>query len=114
MKTLLLALVALGAFAQTARKPETVMITCHAKPGAAADLQRALDRHWTTIRDLKLVTAAPHVRLKGVDAAGTVYFVDIFTWRDESIPDHAPEAVQTIWSELNRLATVDIAEVQPW
>ncbi len=117
MKTLLLILFAASGFAQDAAKPETVMVTCHAKKGAEADLQRVLARHWSTIRDLKLVTGSTHVSLRGVDGEGKTYFVEIFTWRDGSVPDHAPASVQAIWSEMNGLVEgrgVEIAEVTPW
>ena len=110
MRLLLLALFALTAFAQE----ETVMVTCRAKPGAEANLQRVLASHWKTIRDLKLVTSAPHTSLRGVDGGGKTYFVEIFTWKDAKIPDHAPDAVQKLWSEMNDLGTIEIAEVTPW
>ena len=110
MRTLMLALFALTAFGQE----ETVMVTCRAKPGAEANLQRVLADHWTTIRDLKLVTAAPHTSLRGIDPTGKTYFVEIFTWKDAKIPDHAPEVVQKLWSEMNNLGTIEIAEVTRW
>ena len=110
MKTLLLLLAAATAWAE---KPETVMVTCYAKRGSEAALQRVLARHWTTVRDLKLAVDAPHLTLRGVEVGGRTYFVEIFTWRDESIPDNAPAAVRAIWDEMNQLAEkVDIAEME--
>lgn len=82
--------------------PETVMITFQVKPGADADLAGVIARHWDTARRLNLVREAPHVTLRGTDK-GQTYFVDIFTWRDASIPDHAPAAILEIWAEMNRL-----------
>ena len=117
MRTILFALFAFAAFAQQAGKPETVIVTVHAKPGAEADLQRVLARHWTTARDLELVADAPHLSLRGVDAAGKSYFVEIFTWRDADIPDHAPPAIRSIWAEMAKLVEgrgVEIAAVTPW
>jgi len=115
MKAVMLLLAA--GMALAAEKPETVMVTCHAKAGSEAALERVLARHWSTIEQLKLVTAAPHVRLRGVDSGGKTYFVEVFTWRDGSVPDHAPAAVQAIWGEMNQLvdgAGVEIAEVTRW
>ena len=86
-----------------ADEPETVMITFHAKPGADAELARVIARHWETARRLNLVTDAPHVTVRGNDNANQVYFVDIFTWRDASIPDAAPAAISAIWAEMSRL-----------
>jgi hypothetical protein len=116
MRTILLTILALAASAQQNARPETVMVTCHAKPGAEAELQRVLTRHWTTARDLKLVRDTPHMRLRGLEN-GQTYFVEIFTWRDAAIPDHAPAAIQSIWAEMNQLVGgrgIEIAEVTPY
>jgi len=113
MRTILLTIVALAASAQQNAHPETVMVTCHAKAGAEAELQRVLTRHWNTARDMKLVLDTPHMRLRGVEN-GQTYFVEIFTWRDPAIPDHAPAAIQSIWAEMNKLVEgrgIEIAEV---
>ena len=82
--------------------PETVMVTFHARPGAEDTLARAIAQHWDVARRLNLVTENPHVTLRGVED-GKTYYVDIFTWRDASIPDSAPPAIQVIWKEMNRL-----------
>ena len=99
----LVALVAMMAcgLSMAADTPETVMVTLRAKPGAEAALARAIEKHWETARAHKLVTDAPRLTLRGVEEDGRVYFVDIFTWRDEKIPDAAPAAIQAIWKEMN-------------
>ena len=84
-------------------KPETVMVTLRAKPGAEADLGRVLERHWATARSLNLVRQTPHLTLRGTEDGDKTYFVEIFTWRDAAIPDAAPPAIQAIWAEMNRL-----------
>jgi hypothetical protein len=93
--------------AQTRREePETVMITLRAKAGAEAELAQVIARHWDTAQRLKLVTNAPHVTLRGTEAADgamRTFFVDVFTWRDASIPDAAPKEILAIWADLNRL-----------
>jgi hypothetical protein len=30
-------------------------------------------------------------------------FVEIMTWRDASVPDSSPPAIQKIWGDMNRL-----------
>jgi len=97
-------LVGLAAVATTAAPadPETVMVTLRAKAGAEAELAKVIADHWTTARRLDLVRPDPHVTLKGQDAGGT-YFIDIFTWRDASIPDNAPAEIKRIWDDMNRL-----------
>lgn len=113
MKTLILAFFAIAALAQQAGKPETVMVTCLAKDGSEAELARVLARHWTTVRDLKLVLDAPHLTLRRTETGGRTSFIEIFTWRDASISDNAPPAIQAIWAEMNKLADkIDIDEVE--
>ena len=87
-------------------EPETVMITLHAKAGAEAELAQVIARHWETAQRLKLVTNTPHVTLRGTepaDGAMRAFFVDVFSWRDASIPDAAPKEIQAIWADMNRL-----------
>jgi hypothetical protein len=88
---------------QKSQPPETVMVTLHAKPGAEAELQRVLARHWTTAHDMKLVADAPHVTIRGAEDGDKTYFVDIFTWRDAAIPDSAPPEIRKLWDDMNRL-----------
>ena len=99
--TLLAGLVVAGTPAAPA-DPETVMVTFRAKAGAEAELVKVIADHWTTARRLDLVRPEPHLTLKGQDAGGA-YYVEIFTWRDASIPDNAPPDIQKIWSEMHRL-----------
>ncbi len=88
---------------QPAPKPETVMITFQAKPGAGAELARVIEKHWTVARDMRLVEDSPHLTLRRVEEGNQVSFTDIFTWRDAAIPDNAPPAIQAIWAQMNQL-----------
>jgi len=88
---------------QPAPKPETVVITFHAKPGSEAELARVIEKHWTVARELKLVQDSPHLTLRMNEAGNKVAFTDIFTWRDAVTPDHAPPAILAIWAEMNQL-----------
>ena len=89
--------------ATRADRPETVMVTFHAKAGAEAELAQVIANHWKTANDLKLVNPAPHLTLRGTDENRKAYFVEVFTWRDQSIPDAAPPAIQRIWAQMNAL-----------
>jgi len=85
-------------------QPETVMITLHAKPGAEQALADVLARHYATARRLDLVVPeAPHVTLRSADGGEKRDFVEIMTWRDAEIPDHAPKEILAIWQEMNAL-----------
>ena len=103
---------------QRGDKPETVLVSYHAKPGSEAELARVIARHWRTIRDLKLALESPHVAVRRVEDGDKTGFVEVVTWRDASIPDAAPPAVQAIWAEMNKLVEprggrpgIDIVEV---
>ena len=71
--------------------PETVMVTYHAKAGSEDELVRVLAEHWSTAKRLGLVAAEPHIIVRSAESDRPVDFVEIFTWRDASIPDNAPE-----------------------
>jgi hypothetical protein len=84
-------------------QPETVIVTLHAKTGSEAELAGVIARHWETARRLNLVVDAPHLTMRGTEHGTDTYFVDIFTWRDASIPDQAPPEIRAIWADMNRL-----------
>ena len=87
-----------------AEEPEPVMITLRAKAGAERALASVLARHYDVAHRLNLVVAdAPHVTLRAIDRGGNPYFVEILTWRDGEVPDHAPREIQAIWQEMNTL-----------
>jgi hypothetical protein len=83
-------------------RPETVMVTLQAKSGNEAALAQVIEKHWNTARRLNLILESLRVTVRG-EEAGKVYFVHIFTWRDASLPDRAPSAIQAIWTEMNAL-----------
>ena len=89
--------------AAAADQPETVMVTFRAKPGAEAELARVIAAHWRTASELNIVAPAPHLSLRGAEDGHKTYFVEVFTWRDGSIPDAAPAAIKKIWSQMNAL-----------
>src|SRR3954465_5236801 len=93
----ILILSAAGIGQASRQKPETVLVTFHAKPGGEAELQQVIERHWSTARRMKLIEAEPHLTLRGTEAGAKPYFVHVFTWRDASIPDAAPKEIQAIW-----------------
>jgi hypothetical protein len=100
-------------------QPETVEVTFHALQGAEYELARAIARHSEMARRLNLVREMPHVTIRGTEEGDRTSFVDVFTWRDASIPDAAPPALQAIWAEMNKLVepregkrAIEIAQVE--
>jgi hypothetical protein len=67
-----------------------------------ADLARVIANHWQVAKELKLVRETDHMTLRASDEQGT-YFVDVFTWNDADVPDHAPAAILALWADMNRL-----------
>src|SRR5438094_510248 len=98
-------------------------------PSARPRWRRSRSRQWpcaigspqsTAWRMNLLAPAAPHLTLQAKDADNRAYLVEILTWRDGSIPDHAPADIQAIWKEMNALVEprsgrpgLDIVEVVP-
>jgi hypothetical protein len=106
-----------GPLVAAADEPETVMATFHAKPGAEAALAKVIADHFVTARQLNLVLAEPHVTIR-MNEGDKAALVDIFTWRDGSIPDDAPTAIRALWTEMARLTearggkpAIDIVQV---
>ena len=87
-----------------AAEPETVLITLHPKAGAEQELADVVARHFQIAQRLELLQpGAVHTTLRGADEADRPYLIEILTWRDASVPDHAPKEILTIWSEMSRL-----------
>ena len=98
MKTTLSALaLLLVASAAAAAQPETVLITYHPSPGNEAKLEQVIADHWATATKLGLVQP-PHVLVRNGKT-----LVEIFTWKDASIPDNAPPEITKIWGEMMKL-----------
>src|ERR1043166_6590932 len=99
------------ATAAYAQKPETVLSTFYPKPGKVAELLALLREEWSVYTRLNLVIGE-HRLFRATTEGGTSYFVEIFTWKDESIPDNAPPEVQKVWADLRaNTSRLDFAEI---
>ena len=83
--------------------PETVMVTLHVKPGSEAEMKQVLEQHWKIANAKNLVINFPHFTVRGLEEHNKTYFIDVFTWRDASIPDDAPPEIQKLWEKMNQL-----------
>jgi hypothetical protein len=79
---------------------ETIYSIAHVKPGMENQYAELSAKTWAIYRRLNLVLKKPHVVVRGVDADGLPYFVEVFTWRSPEIPDHAPPEVRAVWQQL--------------
>jgi len=82
---------------------ETVYSIYHVIPGKESAFDKARTETWAIYLRLGLVLPKPHVVVRGTDDAGKTYFVEIFTWKDAGIPDHAPPEVREVWKKLQSL-----------
>ncbi len=88
----------------SAEQPETVMMTLRVRAGSEQALADVIARHYDVARRLHLVALeAPHLTLRSCDDGDQPYFIEILTWRDGDIPDHAPAEILTLWKELTAL-----------
>ena len=83
--------------------PETVLITYHVRPGKEAEFQAVLSRAGEIYRREHLVFAEPHVVVQDTEDGGNPRFIEIFTWVSHAAPDHAPDAVKTLWGQEQSL-----------
>src|ERR1051325_5057721 len=98
----ILPLAATAAAQSTADEPELVMITLRPKSGAETALAEVIARHFDTARQLNMLAPdAPHMTLRSEEPRVPTFFVEVFTWRNPSVPDHAPPAILAIWNEMN-------------
>jgi hypothetical protein len=111
MRMLILTLLLSIAAAAIADTPETVFITFRPKAGAEAELERVIAGHWETVTRLHLVANRNRLIYRVRESGGKTRFLQILTWRDAEIPDHAPAQVRRWWKEMERLGTVEFVEV---
>lgn len=75
------------------------MVTYRVKAGKEAEFQAVLSNGWEVYRGERLVLAQPHIIVRDTEDGGKPRFVEIFTWVNRSIPEHAPESVKAIWKQ---------------
>jgi len=113
-RLLIILLTTLVASLVLASPPETVAVTYRFTPEGEKALLRAIRDHWAVTRRLGLVGPEHHLyRSDG-------FFLEIFTWKDASIPDDPPAEVRKIWDELERRvdrskgkAALEVEEIHP-
>jgi hypothetical protein len=111
---LLLVLVACSADSPLANaavsQPETVLVNFHVKQGQENQLTRLLSDAWEIYKKHGMVRSNPHTVLRGKDRAGKPLVVEIFTWKDSSVPDNAPSDVRAVWKSMEALCEARAGE----
>jgi hypothetical protein len=82
---------------------ETVFSTYRVKKGMETEFQSVHAATWKAYRKYKLVLNEPHVVVKGKEASGAPFVVEILTWINHDAPDHVPPEVKELWSKLEAL-----------
>ena len=85
--------------------PVTALCIYQVRPGAEADFESQFQRHWTTLHELELVTDRKPEKFRGRNEDGTVFYVEILEWRDQTSIDSAHELpeVAAIWERMGPL-----------
>jgi len=89
-----------------AAKPVLTHVTYRPKKGKESELFALVKKHWPTLRRTGLVTGDPATVYRATDKrSGAVYFVEIFSWRDEKasgIAHQTPE-VMAVWEPMGAI-----------
>ncbi len=106
----------------TANKPVLTHVTYLPKKGKEKELLALVKKHWPLLRQLGLATDEPAQLYQATDKrSGAVYFIEIFSWRDEnssSVAHQTPE-VMAVWEPMGNVmeghggSPITIAQLEP-
>jgi len=82
---------------------ETVMVTYHVQSGKEAAFRDLLAGSWDLYQSADLVYFQPHVILRDQEDEGKPRFVEILAWKSHYAPDHAPDSIKAIWTQMQSL-----------
>jgi hypothetical protein len=98
-------------------KPVLTHVTYRPKKGKENDLLTLVEKHWPVLNGLGLVTKDPATVYRATDKrSGQVYFIEIFSWRDEKAPDiaHQTPDVMAVWETMGPvLDGLELAALEP-
>ena len=86
--------------------PVLTHVVYHPKKGQEAKLFSLVKKHWPIINAVGLTTDEPAQIYKATDKkGGNVYFIEIFSWKDEQSSDiaHQTPEVMAIWEPMGPL-----------
>ena len=100
-----------------ATKPVTMLCTYQPKKGKEKELSVLVKKHWRTLNRIGLSTQEPAIVYRATDKeSGRLFFVEIFSWRDEraSAVAHQTPEVMAIWKPMMPiLASLELAVIEP-
>src|SRR4026209_39463 len=78
-------------------KPVLTHVTYRPKKGKEQELFDLVKKHWPVLKGLGLSTNEPAKVYWATDKrSGQVYFIEIFSWRDEKAPDIAHQTPEVM------------------
>lgn len=84
-------------------KPVLTHVTYRPKKGKEDELFSLVKRHWSVLRKVGLATDEPATVYRAADKkSGNVYFIEIFSWKDEQASSlaHKNPEVMSIWASM--------------
>jgi quinol monooxygenase YgiN len=100
-----------------AGKPVLTHVTYRPKKGKEEELFALVKNHWPVLKGLGLSTNEPAKVYRATDKrSGAVYFIEIFSWRDEKAPDtaHQTPEVMAVWETMGPvLEGLELAALEP-
>ena len=93
-------------------------VTYRPKKGKEEEVFALVKKHWPALNEIGLSTKEPAKVYRATDKrSGQVYFIEIFSWRDEqasSIAHQTPE-VMAIWEPMGPiLEGLELAKLEPF
>jgi hypothetical protein len=87
-------------------KQQPVLCIYRVREGKEAEFQSLLERHWSTLREVGLVTERPARWSRGASKDGRTRYVEAFEWKDGEASDvaHRSPRVMSIWEPMGSLA----------
>lgn len=101
-----------------AGKPVLTHVTYRPKKGKEEELFDLVKKHWPKLKGTGLVTNEPAKVYRATDKrSGAVYFIEIFSWRDERAPEiaHQTPEVMSVWETMGPvLEGLELAALEPF
>src|SRR5215471_20450104 len=105
-------------FAMSKPQPVPTLVIYRPKKGKESELQSVVEGHWPVLDRLGLVTKEPARIWRATDKRdpASIYFVEVFAWKDEKAPDtaHQTPEVMAVWETMGSiLERLELARLEP-
>ena len=98
-------------------QPVLTHVTYRPKAGKENELRTLVQKHWPALNELGLVTKDPAKVYRATDKrSGKVYFIEIFSWRDQKAPEiaHQTPEVMAVWETMGPVMEgMELAALEP-